>query len=45
MSGYIATLAEIEKTIEKAQTLADLSDDATQLSEAINELKATTNRF
>ena len=43
MSGYIATLAEIEKTIISAQAIPCLSDYATQLTEAIAELKTTTH--
>jgi len=43
MAGYIATLAEIEKTIATAQNIANLSGYATQLTEAVTELKATTN--
>jgi butyryl-CoA dehydrogenase len=43
MAGYIATLAEIEKTIATAQNITNLSGYATQLTEAVTELKATTN--
>ena len=46
MAGYIATLAEIEKTIlaiTNDQTLASLTGYANDLTDAINALKTTTN--
>ena len=43
MAGYLATLAEIEKTIKTATAISRLTNYAHQLTDAINVLTATTN--
>ncbi|WOT06895.1 acyl-CoA dehydrogenase [Shewanella youngdeokensis] len=42
MKGYLATLSEMEKTIELANQMANLQGFATELTTAVNTLKRTT---
>ena len=44
MAGYLATLAEIDKTIAQASPIEGLGDYSAQLQAAIVELKQTTDK-